>query len=223
MNNDIELNRIYHKDCLVGLKDIPDGSIDAIVADPPYFLGMTHNGQKGSFSDLNIAVPFFVQLFEEYERVLSDEGSIYFFTDWRGYAFYYPLFDKIIGAKNMLVWEKLSGAGSFYVFSHELVIFHTRQRTIKGGTNVIKDIRSFASGAKRTNGEKVHPTQKPIELIEKFILNSTQKGDTVLDTFMGSGTTAVACLRTGRKFVGFEIDKEYHRIAMGRVDTEKRG
>lgn len=76
---------------------------------------------------------------------------------------------------------------------------------------------AFSSGAKSTNGEKVHPTQKPVEIIEKMIQDSTEPGGVVLDTFMGSGTTAVACLRTGRNFIGFELDEGYHAIAQQRI------
>lgn len=73
----------------------------------------------------------------------------------------------------------------------------------------------------RTNGEMVHPTQKPVELIARLITDSTAEGDTVLDCFMGSGTTAVAALRTGRRFVGFEIDENYHAIALRRIEQER--
>lgn len=84
------------------------------------------------------------------------------------------------------------------------------------GTNVWR-LPAFNSGAKKTNGEKVHPTQKPVEILTKMIEDSSEPGDTVLDTFMGSGTTAVACLRTGRNYIGFELDEKYHAIAMQRV------
>ena len=78
----------------------------------------------------------------------------------------------------------------------------------------------FNSGAKSTNGEKVHPTQKPVELIAKAIEDATEPGGVVLDTFMGSGTTALACLRTGRNFIGFELDEKYHAIALQRIAAE---
>ncbi|WP_024466881.1 DNA-methyltransferase, partial [Treponema pedis] len=65
--------------------------------------------------------------------------------------------------------------------------------------------------------EKLHPTQKPVELIEKFIIDSTNEGDTVLDTFMGSGTTGVACIDTNRRFIGMEIDLGYFNIAEKRL------
>lgn len=211
----LELNKIYNMDCLEGLKKIGDKTIDCIITDPPYFLGLTHNGKRACFNDLNIAEPFFKALFNEYKRVLKDKHSIYFFTDWRGYAFYYPVFDKILGAKNLLVWDKGSGAGNRYSYSHELAIFSANKNV--GGLSVINDIKAFSGGAKRTNGEKVHPTQKPIELIEKFILDSTDEGAIILDTFSGSGTTAIAAKRTNRQFIGFEIDEDYYDISLKRL------
>ena len=74
-----------------------------------------------------------------------------------------------------------------------------------------------SSGAKKTDGEKEHPTQKPVALIEKMIQDSTEPGAVVLDTFMGSGTTAVACLRTGRNYIGFELDEGYLALAQRRI------
>jgi DNA modification methylase len=87
---------------------------------------------------------------------------------------------------------------------------------------VLTGIKSFNGGAKATNGEKVHPTQKPVELIEKLILDSTQPGMTVLDPMMGSGTTGVACVKTGRNFIGFELDENYFEIASRRIADAER-
>ena len=208
-------------DCIDLLPKIPDGSINSIITDPPYFLGMTHNGQKGRFNDLAICKPFYQKLFTEYKRVLKPDGCVYFFCDWRSYAFYYPIMNGILGVKNMLVWDKKSGPGNFYNYQHELILFTTKRNAlnVKGSYNIITGILSFSNGAKKTNGEKIHPTQKPIELIEKFIRDSTDSGDTVLDSFAGSGTTGVACINTGRRFIGIELDDNYFAIAKQRIET----
>lgn len=228
----MRLNYIDCIDCLEGLKEIPDNSVDLVVTDPPYFLSMGHAGDRDNarkimgtsnrtFNDLAIAKPFYSQLFQEYRRVLKEDGSFYFFTDWRGYAFYFPIINAELPVRNLIVWDKKSGPGSYYSFAHELIIFGTAAPKLKnkGGTNVCR-VPAFCSGAKSTNGEKVHPTQKPVELIQKFIEDATDPGAVVLDTFMGSGTTAVACLRTGRNYIGFELDEKYHAIAMERIAAE---
>lgn len=209
---------LYNGDCIELIKDIPDKSIDLIVSDPPYFLGMTHNGQKGNFNDLKICSPFFDVLFSEYLRVLKSDGKIYFFTDWRGYAFYYPIFTKHIPARNLIVWDKKSGAGNHYNFTHEFIIYGTLKPYNQGGSNIWRET-AFSSGAKKTNGEKMHPTQKPVELIERIIKDGSKIGGTVLDSFMGSGTTGVACVNTGRKFIGMELDEHYFEIAEQRINN----
>ena len=86
-----------------------------------------------------------------------------------------------------------------------------------GVTNIIDNIRSFASGAKLVEGEKVHPTQKPVALIRKLIEDSTKPGDLILDTFGGSGTTAVAAIESGRNFVLMEQDEIYYFTAQKRI------
>lgn len=167
---------IINDDCLEAIKQLPDSCVDCIITDPPYFLGMTHNGKKGNFKDLSICKPFYRELFNEFNRVKKPEACIYFFTDWRGYAFYYPLFDGVLGASNMLVWDKLSGPGNHYTFIHELILFHVGKGKSIRGTNIISGIKAFSSGAKTTDGEKVHPTQKPVALIKKLITDSTPVG-----------------------------------------------
>ena len=231
----MRLNYIDNVDCLDGLASVPDNSVDLIVTDPPYFLSMGHAGDKKNaknienlmlnsnrtFNDLAIAKPFYSQLFREYRRVLKNNGSFYFFTDWRGYAFYFPIINAELPVRNLIVWDKKSGPGSYYSYAHELIIFGTAAPKLlhAGGTNVWR-MSAFSSGAKKTNGEKQHPTQKPVEILAKMIEDSSEPGDTVLDTFMGSGSTAVACLRTGRNYIGFELDEKYHAIAMQRVADE---
>lgn len=216
INENIE---ILQGDCIELLEKIPEHTVNSIITDPPYFLGMTHNGQKGCFNDLSICKPFYEKLFNEYKRVLTPDGVIYFFTDWRGYAFYYTLFDKILKVNNLLIWVKHGRpTPNCYGFGHELIIFHGKiKKTIIN--NVITDIKSFNIGAKKTNGKKLHPTQKPIELIEKFILDSTNEGDLILDTFMGAGTTGAACIKTDRRFIGMEIDDKYFSIAKTRLEN----
>ena len=210
-------NKVYNEDCLEALKRVPDKSVDCIITDPPYFLGMTHNGQKGSFKDLSICKPFYRDLFLEFNRVKKTGACVYFFTDWRGYAFYYPLFDLYLGASNMIVWNKQSVPGNHYAFIHELILFHCGKGVSIGATNIIDNIRSFASGAKLVEGEKVHPTQKPVALIRKLIEDSTKPGDLILDTFGGSGTTAVAAIESGRNFVLMEQDEIYYFTAQKRI------
>lgn len=235
----MELDYIKNMDCLDGLREIPDKSVDCIITDPPYFINMGHGGSLNNmkrhrrdyvgngndanrtFGDLAIVKPFYAQLFQEYARVLKDGGHFYFFTDFRGFAFYFPIMQQYLPVKNLIVWDKGGMPGSFYSYNHEFIIFgaYASKLLHAGGGNVWR-LPGFNSGAIKTDGEKVHPTQKPVALISKAIEDSTEPGAVVLDTFMGSGTTAVACLRTGRHYIGFELDEQYHAIAEQRVAAE---
>lgn len=199
-----------------GIQKIASASIDTIITDPPYFIGMTHNGKKGNYNDLIIMKPFFDSLFSEFSRVIKENGKVYIFCDWRTYAFYYPLLLKHIGVRNMLVWDKISGPGSSYAFTHELILFAEKDTPYMKGSNIFR-IPGFSAGAKKTNGEMLHPTQKPVEVIEKLITDSTKEGDLVLDCFMGSGTTAVAAKKLNRNFIGFEIQEKYITISENRL------
>ena len=92
-------------------------------------------------------------------------------------------------------------------------------------SNVIKGVKSFNVFSKRElylNDGKCHPTQKPLELMERFILDATKEKDVVMDCFMGSGTTGVACKRNNRRFIGFEISEEYFEIAKERINKQRK-
>jgi site-specific DNA-methyltransferase (adenine-specific) len=217
----IALNTITQGDCLDLIKEIPDSYVDSIITDPPYFLGVTHNGQKGTYSDLIIMKPFFESLFFQFKRVLKKNGCIYLCCDFRTYPFLYPILNEYISIRNMLVWDKTSGPGSSYTSIHELVIFANDNAKIMKGLNIFK-VPAFTCGAKKTNGEKIHPTQKPVELFEKFILDSTDGvGDVVLDCFAGSGTLAIAAMRTNRNYICFELQDKYVKIATERIEAYK--
>jgi site-specific DNA-methyltransferase (adenine-specific) len=219
--SELTINTIDQADCLDGLKHIKTGSVKLIIADPPYFIGMTHNGKRGSFVDLAICKPFFRLLFTEFKRILAKDGECYFFCDWRSYAFYYPIFDGIItgGARNLIVWDKISGAGNFYTFNHELMIYGSvRNDVAKKGSNIWRS-KSFASGAKVTNGQKVHDTQKTFEIIEKIITDSSQPGDLVVDPFSGSGTVFISCQKLGRGCIAFELDEDNFKVGNDRANA----
>jgi len=116
-------------------------------------------------------------------------------------------------SNGMLVWDKeVYGMGNTFRFQHELVVFCSEGVPNEGNThntgNVLKVKRLV-------NTE--HPTQNPVPLVEIFLKMSTLEGDLVLDPFIGSGTTAVACQQMGRMFIGFELDRKYVALAKKRL------
>lgn len=85
------------------------------------------------------------------------------------------------------------------------------------------DILKFPNiKTKSQDGTNIHDSQKPIGLMQTLIINSTNEGDVVLDSFLGSGTTAIAAIRSNRRYLGFEIDKKYYDVAQKRIDAEIR-
>lgn len=240
VNNTLEVNNIYHGDCLELMQYIPDKSIDMILADLPY--GTTA-------CKWDTIIPF-EPLWEQYERVIKDNGAIVLTATQ-------PFSSALImsnpkGFKHEWVWDKVRPSG-FQVAKykpmqrHENVLVFTskgervnyfpimeqRDKPVKG--RVVSSSESsplkYSDGKTRTYTHKnpqsiivfpkpnraVHPTQKPVALFEYLIKTYTNEGDTVLDNVMGSGTTGVACKNLNRNFIGIELDEKYFAIAEERI------
>lgn len=220
---ELEKNNIYNIDALEAIKAVESESIDLIITDPPYFQGMTCNGKKGEFNDLAICKPFFVELAKEFQRVLKKTGKFYIFCDWRGYAFYYPIFAEYLPIRNLVVWNKMSGMGNMYNYQHELIMYGTIKPYNQPGSNIWNIPGYTSQTARKKYGEKVHPTQKPLDVIRKIILDGSKENDLVLDCFIGSGTTAQVCIEEGRNYIGSEISEKYYEITKQRIkEAEKK-
>lgn len=215
----VRKNNIYNVDCLEGIKNVETGSVKLICADPPYAQGMTHNGKKGEFVDLAISKTFFQDLFREFDRVLADDGEVFFFCDWKGFAFYYPLLQESLPVRNMVVWDKISGIGNMYAHTYELIIYASKKVINKKGQNIWRE-KAFTSGAKKTDGDKVHPTQKPKSIIRKIINEGSKKGDLILDPFSGSGTVSIVGREEGRDVIAFELSGKHFETSRERVKKE---
>ncbi len=210
---------IYNEDCLEGMKRLADKSVDLIVTDPPFAVGLTSNGIRGTYEDLNLLRPFWELCLTEWRRVLKDGAQIYVNTDWRTYPFLYPILQKFFVPRNLIVWDLMwLKAGNFYRYTHELIIFASNGEITRTFSPSETDIWRIRCVINRQQQKRRHPAEKPVELCEKMIRNSSREGDTVLDCFAGSGTTGVACVNTNRNFVGFEIDERFFNVAQKRID-----
>jgi DNA modification methylase len=214
---------LYYGDCIELLPKIPQSSVDTIVIDPPFFQGFNHNGTRSQRADLSIGKPFFNLFFGNMAHVCKENKAVYVFCDWRTHGFFMDIMESHFPVKNALVWSKHPGTGTFYQNSYELILFHCNTTRRLPFSNVITGIKSFNGGAKVTNGAKVHPTQKPVELIAKLLTDSTQQGMTVLDPMMGSGTTGDACAEMNRTFIGIEHQRKYFDIACERIEKAYGG
>ena len=214
----LQLNKIYNEDCLLGLQRIPNQSVDLIVTDPPYGINYQRHIREKVYKKMknDNSLDFLNECFLQCNRVLKDNTAIYCFCSWHNVDVFKREFEKFFKLKNIIIWVKnntsMGDLEGSYAPKHEMVLFgHKGRRKLEGFR--YPDVL----GAART-GNKLHPTQKPLDLIELLIKNSSQVGDVVLDPFLGSGSTAVACINTNRNFIGFEISKEYCDIANQRIN-----
>lgn len=207
---------LYRADCRVILPTL--GKVDAVVTDPPYAIptqvasGRIHTKNIG---DLTIVEAGFRLYFDAIAGALKSEGHIFIFGDGTSYpVMFRVLYNDFPIA--LLVWAKGQiGMGREFRKSHELILHAWRT-----GTPI------FSDGVGRSdvitippvpNEVRTHPAEKPVDLILELLRVC---GDTILDPFMGSGTTGVACARLGRKFIGIEIEDKYFKIAVERISAE---
>lgn len=222
--------KLLQGDCLKLMKKIPDESIDLIVTDPPYrtITGGDKNGvssvrPKGMLSgnrklftyQNNILPKDWMSILYS---VLKPNSHTYIFTNALNIQ---TMLEEAINAgfklHNILVWEKNNCTPSqFYMKNCEYILFLR-----KGKAKWINNIGKSKTVHQFNNiiGTKLHPTQKPVDLLEFYINNSSAVGDTVLDPFMGCGSTGVACLNTNRNFIGIELDECYFKIAEERIEN----
>lgn len=216
-------------DCLELLKDIPDGSVDLILTDPPYdvITGGNKNkaAPKGILTEnkqLMKTIPSFEYWLPECYRVLKDDSHAYFMTNFKNLeAMMAVIRSAGFNIHNLLVWEKNNATPNrWYMKNIEYTIFAR-----KGKAKTITDSGSKTCHHFDNIRDKQHPTQKPVELMSFYVGNSTKIDAVVLDPFMGSGSTGVACVNTNRKFIGIELDPDYFKIAEERINqaAEKGG
>lgn len=216
----MELNKIYNEDCLKGMRNIPDKSIDLTLTDIPYDgVNRESNGLRNlDKGDADIAT-FNLR---ELTQLICDKtkGSVYMFCGWEQLSEIVTIMKENEMSTRIVVWEKTNpspmNGTNIWLSGVELCVFGK----FGGGT-----FNKFCKNSvlRYPNGDnKIHPTQKPLNLFRELVQTSSNEGDLVLDPFMGSGTTAVACIREKRNFIGFEKSEEYWRKSMERIKMEKQ-
>ena len=235
----IEYDYIDCGDCLELMKEIPDKSIDLILCDLPY--GTTRNKWD--------SVIQFEPLWEQYNRIIKDNGAIVLFGSEPFTSLL--ILSNLMDFKYRLTWKK-DGYTNFLNAKkqplrqiEDICVFYKNQPTYnpqfkdgkpykqlsgipKGNYDVLhcKKVETVNDGKRYPTDcvefgkvkKTVHPTQKPVALLEYLIKTYTNEGDVVLDNCMGSGSTCVAAVNTGRHYIGFELNEEYYDIACQRLD-----
>ncbi|SQG53158.1 DNA-methyltransferase [Streptococcus pyogenes] len=219
----IEIDKIYNIDVLELMSEIDNESVDLIVTDPPYLIDYKTNRRqdkqhKFSKTILNDNNPELVKSYiKECYRILKDNTAMYMFCSFDKIDFFKKEIDKYFNIKNIIIWEKNNHtAGDLeaqFGKKYEMLILANKGRRLFNGDR-LTDVWRF----NRVSSDKlIHQNQKPIELIKRCIIKHSDAGDVIFDGFMGSGTTAVACIDTDRHFIGSEIDGEYFGIAQKRI------
>tara|TARA_R100000426_G_C4787276_1_gene97109 strand:+ start:58 stop:669 length:612 start_codon:yes stop_codon:yes gene_type:complete len=189
---------IYNEDCMKAMKDMEDNQFDLAIVDPPFGLkdrmqGSKQFGIQSKNIDWNINIPD-KKYFDELLRVSKNQiiwGSNY-------YANYLP------NVRDWIVWDKKQGDLNFSMHELAWTSFDKVPKILRHST-----IRG-------QNTKRIHPCQKPITLYEDLLRRYANKGDTILDTHLGSGSIAIACHNLGYDLKGYEIDTDYYNSALKR-------
>ncbi len=214
---------LMHGDCLELMKDIPDDSVDMVLTDPPY--KTTKRGTTGTGGIFKTDISKKGKLFKEnnfdiadilldLKRIMKEGAHGYLFTNNKNLKKYLIEISSVFKIFKVLIWSKNNCiTNMFYMDSHEYIIFFRNGMAKKINNCSSKSVMFYDNPR-----DKLHPTQKPIELLEHLILNSSSINETVLDFTMGSGSTGVACKNLNRNFIGIEKDDNYFKIAYDRIN-----
>ncbi len=211
------INKVFNEDCFEGTKRMDSKRIDMLLTDIPFGMEFQSNHRKEKHikiaNDNNI--DWFPNWFKEIDRVCKDDAHLYIFCSHHNIEIFKHEIQKYRKVKNILIWEKNNtGMGDLYgdyAPKYEMILFCSNgNKKLKGGrdSNIIK--------ANKT-GNNLHPTEKPIDLMEYFIHKSSEENEIILDTFAGSGSTLIAARNTRRNYIGWEIEKLHYETILKRL------
>ena len=219
--------KLIHGDCLEEMMKLADDGVkvDMICTDPPYLINYdtrrrkdkTHDFCKPIANDTNFELikDIMPLLFE----LLNQGGAIYMFCNANHIDYFKQQIEQHFTLKNILIWVKnnwsagdLKGA---YAKQTEFILYAVKGRHVLNGA---RDTDTLYYN-RVVGNMQLHQNQKPVDLCEYLINKSSNENDTVLDCFMGSGTTGVACLQTNRNFIGIELEEKYYNIAKERCSN----
>lgn len=217
------------------IKSIPDESIDLVVTDPPY--KVTSRGNAGNsggmftkeiFMQGKVFVKNDVKIQDfagELYRVLKQQTHCYVMCNNTNLKPYLNELERV-GFKitKVLIWDKGNKINSqFYMGQVEFIIFCRKGKAKRVTDCGVSELISIPNKkTKQKDGTNYHDTEKPVALMQLLVEQSSCVGDVVLDPFVGIGSTAIACLKSGRNFIGYELDKKYFTVSLARVEKLKR-
>lgn len=230
--------RLYNDDCFKVLKTLPDHFVDLVVTDPPYEMSATNGGGSinsvmkmnrslKQLDDVDISKGYNIkEVGKELVRVMKNI-NLYVWCNKVQIPDYFNYYVNELGCKfEIICWHKTNALPTYknkYLSDTEYCLYFR-----KGGycdpsqtaeEERYENAKTFYITPRNAKDKKLwkHPTIKPLDITQKFIKNSSKKGDLVLDCFMGSGTTGVACKNLERDFIGIELNRDYYKIALERI------
>ena len=219
---------LWQGDCIELMQQIPDKSIDLILTDPPYEIS-NHDGGHSSLSKRKLSVKSKVdsmsdgfcydKCFDEFLRICKTPNILIFCSN-KQISKIMSFFENKNLSTTLLVWHKTNPSplcNGNHLSDLEFVIYVRGKGATFNNDTPFEYKRKIYSSGIIPKSIKVHPAQKPIELLKRYIELHTKENDVVFDPFMGSGSTGVACASTGRRFVGVELNQEYFDIAKQRI------
>ena len=221
----LKTNEIYNMDCMEGLKLLDDNSIDLVIIDPPYLLNLNKVKKPTNMNNyanelLNLKNGFDLKVLDLLIQKMK-KINIYIYCSKRQVKDLLNYFSDKNCNHEILTWHKLNPSpliNNNYLPDTEYILFF-REKGVKIYGNYHTKRKYYLSLTNKVDKQKYkHPTIKPLELIERHIINSSKEGELVLDCFCGSGTTLVGAINQNRRYIGFEIDKNYYEIAKKRIE-----
>lgn len=202
----------YNADCMDYMKEFPDNYFQLAIIDPPYGEGLNAEagGSKGWFTKYNQKVTVGADKNIQWNTKPDDEYFKELFRISQNQVIWGGNYFTLPPSRCFLVWRKLSISESFTMAMCEYA-----------WTSFDSNAKVFEHTPQGTkHDERFHPTQKPVELYKWILNNYAKPDDIILDTHVGSGSSLIACHKTGHKYVGFEIDEYYYKKAKERIERE---
>ena len=212
---------LHNGDCLEVMKSIPDGSVDMVLTDPPYGMSFVSNHRADKHKPIanDSSLEWIDDLASGLHRIVKDDTAHYVFCSYHHIDKFKQAFERYFKIKNILTWVKnntsMGDLKGDFAPKTEFILFLQKGRCLirgKRDCNVLQYART---------GNELHPTQKPVDMLEFLISKFSDESMVVCDPFMGSGSTMIACLNTNRKGIGIELDKQYFDIAQKRINEHK--
>lgn len=218
--------KLMQGDCLELMKKIPDGSVDMVLTDPPYNISKKNNFKSMNrsgldFGDWDKGFDLFSYI-DECKRLLKKDGCLIVFNGWRNLGAIADYAEKLgFITKDMIRLEKANpmprNRDRRYVTDYECAIWFVMPKA--KWTFNRQDEKYQRPKFVKAIDKGLHPTQKSLSLMADLLLIHSNENQTVLDPFMGSGTTGVACKNLNRNFIGIELDENYFNIAKDRIEN----